>query len=76
MGDVEDGDAEVSVHRSERLENGGSERCVDHGYGFVGDDYPGFEHDGAGDHDALPLSTAELVGMATEGLLGSKADSS
>ena len=53
VSDVEDRDAEVSVHRTQGLEDGGSEGCIDHRDGFVGDDDFGFEHYGTGDHDAL-----------------------
>lgn len=74
VGDVDDGDAEFGVELSEVLEDGRPERGVDHRDRFVGDDKFGAQEKGTRDHHALPLSSAELVGVSTQGVPWVEAD--
>ena len=56
--------AEVALKLLEKIDDLGADADVEGGDGFVGHDELGTEREGAGDANALPLSTAEFVGEA------------
>ena len=74
VSDVHNRHAVLAVELPQAVQDGGADRRVDHGHRLVGDDQPWPHQHCAGNHDALPLATAQLVRVATKGLLGPQAD--
>ena len=61
VGDVEDGQPELARLLLEEIEDAGPDGDVEHRYGLVGDEELRFEHQRAGDGQALALAAAQLV---------------
>ena len=70
VGDEDDADAVFALQVLQKLENGLLHRHVEGCGGLVGDDDVGVVDERHGNHDALLLATAELVGVAVVYLLG------
>ena len=70
--DVDHRDLEVERHLTERPEDRGPERGVDHRHGLVGQDHARPEEERPRHHDALALASRELVRESPERLVGAE----
>ena len=73
VGDKEKANAEILLQLEHALEDLGSQRGIDHGDRFVGNNEARFQHEGAGYDDPLSLSTRELKRVFSQDLLRSYA---
>ena len=69
MRDIDERDTELPLQLDEALENRRPQRSVDHGDGLIGQENARVKQQGAGHHDPLPLTAAELMRIAAERLL-------
>src|SRR4051812_21695877 len=74
MGDVDERYLEAAVQVPQAFDDGGAKRSIDHRYRLVGNDPSWLQEKRAGHHPPLPLTAAELVGIAPQRLLRTKAD--
>src|SRR5262245_53387344 len=69
MRNVDEGNTELALQLHKTLENGRAQRRVHHGYWFIRQYDARVKQQGASHHDALPLATAQLMGVASESIL-------
>ncbi len=74
VGDVKDGDAQVLVELVDFFQDRGAQAGIDHRDGFICHQQLGLQDQRPGYRNALALSTAELVRVATQGLFRAQAD--
>ena len=72
--DVDDGDAKLAVELPDAVEDGGANRGIHHGYGFVRQDDTRLQHERPGHHGPLSLAAAELMGESSKSLIRPQAN--
>ena len=71
---IDQRNAKLFMHLEQTFQNGRPQRRIHHGDRLVGQDHPWFEEQRSGNHDALALATAQLVGKAAQDLVRSQAN--
>ncbi len=70
MGDVEQGEVVVLDELGQQVENAETDRDVEHGDRFVGDEHARLHGESPRDGNSLPLTAGELVGELVDHLGG------
>jgi hypothetical protein len=69
VGDIQQGDTELLAQFTKTLQDSGPKRGINHGHRFIGKDNPRPQKRSSRHHYPLPLTAAQLMGIAAQGFL-------